>query len=141
MSEQIFNIFTDRMNGLMKLRCISKKEMAEMLGMDYLTFWRKMSGRRSVDILLLKRIAETLGTSIAYLVGEADNPTQITEPRANMNTNTKPVEGEDYAYWGGIVNNARRVAMRENKDEIKLIASLLERALASLNVSTAGLPA
>ena len=48
--------------------------MAERLDMEYLTLWRKLSGKRSMDVSLLKRIAEILGTSVAYLLGETDDP-------------------------------------------------------------------
>ncbi|MBR1437884.1 MAG: helix-turn-helix transcriptional regulator [Synergistaceae bacterium] len=58
-------------------RYINKKEMAERLGMEYLTFWRKLKGKRGIDVVLLMDIAHVLGTSAAYLLGETDNPSSI----------------------------------------------------------------
>lgn len=68
------DIFTERVNKLMKRNALSKKEMASRLNVDYSTFWRKLNGKRNVDIPVLIQIAGILGTSVSYLVGETDNP-------------------------------------------------------------------
>ena len=145
MSVQTPSVFTERVNGLMKSRFITKTDMAERLNVDYSTFWRKLNGKRSVDMVLLKKIAEVLGTSVAYLMGETDNPTpganETGEKASHIDGEKVSDESEDYSYWGGIINNAQRVARREDKGEMIFIASLLQRALASLNVQSVAVPA
>ena len=74
MINQVSNTLIQRTNKLMTERYLSKKEMAERLGMEYLTFWRKLKGKRGIDVVLLMKIAQVLGTSVAYLLGETDNP-------------------------------------------------------------------
>ena len=59
---------------LMEEQYLSKKDMAKRLGMEYLTFWRTLKGERGIDVVLLMQIAQVLGTSVAYLLGETDNP-------------------------------------------------------------------
>ena len=74
MDNKVSDILMQRTNQLMAERYITKKEMAERLDMEYLTFWRKLKGKRGIDVVLLMKIANTLGTSASYLLGETDNP-------------------------------------------------------------------
>ena len=74
MGVQSPDIFTERVNKLMKRLSLSKKDMANRLNVDYSTFWRKLNGKRNVDIPVLIQIAGILGTSVSYLVGETNNP-------------------------------------------------------------------
>ena len=67
-------ILMQRTNRLMAERLLSKKEMAERLNMEYLTFWRKLNGKRGIDVIFLMNIAQVLGTTVAYLLGETDEP-------------------------------------------------------------------
>ena len=78
MDNRVPEILRERTNRLMTERYINKKEMAERLGMEYLTFWRKLKGKRGIDVELLMQIASVLGTSVAYLLGETNNPSSIT---------------------------------------------------------------
>ena len=72
---QVSNILIKRTNQLMNKMYLTKREMAERLGMEYLTFWRKLNGKRGIDVTLLMKIAKVLGTSASYLLGETDSPT------------------------------------------------------------------
>lgn len=74
MDNQIPNILIQRTNKLMAERYLTKKDMAERLDMEYLTFWRKLNGKRGIDVVLLMKIAKVLGTSASYLLGETDSP-------------------------------------------------------------------
>ena len=56
---------------------LSKADMAKRLNMDYTTFWRKLNGKRNIDVPLLQEIAKILGTSTAYLLGETDDPFSV----------------------------------------------------------------
>lgn len=67
-------ILMQRTNRLMAERLLSKKEMAERLNMEYLTFWRKLNGKRGIDVIFLMNVAQVLGTTVAYLLGETDEP-------------------------------------------------------------------
>ena len=84
MGVQSSEIFTQRVNQMMKRCFLTKKDMAERLNVDYSTFWRKLNGKRNVDIVLLRQIAEILGTSAAYLMGDTDNPAQVDTAGTSM---------------------------------------------------------
>ena len=86
MSKQVSEIMSRRIDQLMNARFLNKKDMAERLNMDYSTFWRKVNGKRNIDIPLLLRMADILGTSAGYLLGETDNPVQ------NYSNNTEQIE-------------------------------------------------
>ena len=74
MAKQVHEVLLERTSRLMAERLIIKQEMANRLDMEYLTFWRKLKGKRGIDVVLLMKIATVLGTSAAYLLGETDNP-------------------------------------------------------------------
>ena len=85
-TRQIPEILMQRTNKLMSERFLSKKEMAERLNMEYLTFWRKLNGKRGIDVVFLMNVAYVLGTTVAYLLGETDNPSMFPD-EGNSNTN------------------------------------------------------
>ena len=130
MTIQASNTFTQRVNGLMKQQFITKKEMAQKLNVDYSTFWRKLNGQRNVDMILLKRIAEILGTSTAYLTGETNIPIAIPKPPEQTKYET------NYSYWGGVVDNSREVAEKGDKDAIAYVSQMLRRALSLITNKT-----
>lgn len=76
-STNITEILMQRTNKLMAERFLSKKEMAERLDMEYLTFWRKLNGKRGIDVIFLMKVAHVLGTTVAYLLGETDIPSSV----------------------------------------------------------------
>ena len=88
MSGQVPEVLMQRTNKLMAERYLTKKEMAERLKMEYLTLWRKLNGKRGIDVILLMDIAKVLGTSVSYLIGETDNPSaNISETPVVIQTN------------------------------------------------------
>ena len=86
MENQVTNILVQRTNKLMAERYLTKKDMAERLNMEYLTFWRKLNGKRGIDVILLMKIAEVLGTSASYLLGETDNPSLLADSTSETDT-------------------------------------------------------
>ena len=134
MGVQSTDVFKQRVSQLMKLCSLSKKDMAQRLNVDYSTFWRKLNGQRNVNMELLKRIAEILGTSTAYLIGETDNPNPNTLLSAD-NVLDAEQETLSFAYWGTVADNARNIAKSGDKDAIAYVSQMLKRALAFLNTT------
>lgn len=78
------NIVGERIKEKIKERAITQKEVAQMLGVEPNTFTRWANGNRTPDIETLKRIAQILDTTVAYLIGESDaNITETTTPSHN----------------------------------------------------------
>ena len=92
MKTQSPDIFTERVSLLMKRNFLSKKDMAKRLGMEYLTFWRKLKGERDIDVILLMKIAQVLGTTVSYLVGETDNPEKFVTAKTDTSFHMKGSE-------------------------------------------------
>ena len=128
MEDKKTEIFIERMNDLMRKMNISKKEMANQLGMEYLTFWRKLNGKRSVDVTLLRRIAEVLGTSVAYLIEETDNPVLGANEVPEQLQLQKAEKPQDISYWGNFLENIQKVARSGNLGEISSVESFINSA-------------
>lgn len=137
MDKQIPEVLMQRTSKLMAERFLSKKDMAERLGMEYLTFWRKLNGKRGIDVVLLMKIADVLGTSTAYLLGETNNPnrdTSVPADTANKHYRTFRAEAPmSYGYWGDVTDKARDVATSGDKDAIAYVAQMLNLALSLLS--------
>ena len=134
MGAQSTDVFKQRVSQLMKLCSLSKKDMAQRLNVDYSTFWRKLNGQRNVDMVLLKRIAEILGTSTAYLMGETENPERSILPlqESIADIKQKPLS---FTYWGNVADNARSVAKSGDNDAIAYVSQMLNLALALLKTT------
>ena len=136
-------ILTQRINKLMEERCLKKKEVAERLGIEYLTFWRKLKGKRGVDAVLLTKIANVLGTSVSYLMGESDNPNSNNkEGNTSIHLSNNPNNTDNqkrklsFAYWGEVADTARDVAESGDKEAISYVSQMLNRALSSLTTKS-----
>ncbi|MBD8512893.1 helix-turn-helix domain-containing protein [Photobacterium sp. WH77] len=71
--------YLERIKRLAKIQGISQKQLGETLGLQQGTMSRKLSGKYGIEVRELERIAETLNTSISYLLtGQIDSGTQAT---------------------------------------------------------------
>ena len=133
---QAIDIFTERVSKLMKLNSLSKKDMATRLNVDYSTFWRKLNGKRNVDISVLMQIAEILGTSVAYLIGETDKPERMGNKR---HTNTQLVndeKGNIVCEWG----NNNRIVLPDNNETRDLLHNFFSELLDKGYISPENVP-
>lgn len=131
MSEKI----SERLKNLMEEKRYSKAEISEKLGIGYSTLWRRLNGERSINIDFLMELASALGTSIAYLVGETDNPEPNGAEAIHIQEHVsgKSTATTNYAYWGGVVDEANKVAERGDAREISSIEPLLKLAYDALS--------
>jgi len=107
----------ERIRALRKRQGHTQEEFAEILGTHVNTIIRWENGQRIPGADKLRDLAAALGTTVAYLV-EGDK-----EKEAPAETETS------LAYWGEMVDRARAVAKRGNREEIADILPLLEKAL------------
>lgn len=126
-------IISKRLKSLMAEKRYSKAEISEKLGIGYSTLWRRLNGERSVNIDFLSELAQVLDTSVSYLIGETDNPERgmnMEIPEIHLQTQNSRAEpmSTNYAYWGGVVDEAHKVAERGNATEIISIEPLLKLA-------------
>jgi len=67
--------FADRLSLLIETHNISKKELAETLGVTYRQLRRYETGERRPDFDGLLKLADFFNVSLDYLVGRTDDPT------------------------------------------------------------------
>ena len=63
-----------RIKKIISEKHVSQTKIARDLGINYTTFWRRLHGARELNVDFLVKLANILGTSVAYLLGETDNP-------------------------------------------------------------------
>lgn len=111
---------------------LSSEKIAQELGTTRVTVLRWENGTSEPDDRTKIALARILDTSVAYLIGETDNPERdgaATMPDIHLQTQSKrePMS-TNYAYWGGVVDEAHKVVERGNVIEIASIESLLRLA-------------
>lgn len=139
-----------RIKELRKQAKITQPELAEKIGVHETTIRRWEQGKDkgpSVDII--PKIANALGTSVAYLMGETDNPIlgvseepeqlqlqNAEKPQDISYINSEKTEDDlGLSYWGSVVDNARRVAKFGNYENMFDVSEMLKRAQASLSIA------
>lgn len=66
-------IFSDRLDNALKIAGYSQKRLASEIGLSEMTISRYKSGERDPRYKDIKKIAQTLNTTVAYLMGETDS--------------------------------------------------------------------
>lgn len=124
---------------------LTQPELAKKVGLSYMTIRRWETGKSSPNIEDIEKLSKVFNISVSELLGGTDTPEQIVTKHSGDDSLSKTTfQDRKYigmSYWGNVVDNADTVAHSGDKREIRLIASLLERALASLNVQLAAVPA
>jgi len=64
----------DKVKYLLRVKGMTQKTLAANLGIVHSALWRKLSGERKVSLDFLHKLAQVLGTSVAYLTDETDDP-------------------------------------------------------------------
>ncbi len=128
-------VINERIEALISSNRFSKAEISERLGIGYSTLWRRLNGERNVNLDFLSELAEVLGTTVSYLIGETDNPERVkienvSHPISIEKPRVEPLKENtvSYAYWGGVVDEARRVVERGDIREISSVEPLLKLA-------------
>ncbi len=68
-----------RVHTLMWEQRVKNKDVAELLGLDPTAIGKKLRAEQKFSIEQLRVVARRLDTTIAYLVGEAENPPTRTD--------------------------------------------------------------
>ncbi len=97
---------------------MTQTELGEKLGVSYMTVRRWETGKSKPKLDEMNKLAEIFGTTIEYFMGQAEEGQERETPTM--------------AYWGGVLDNARTIALQGNSDDIEDVSHILRRALASL---------
>lgn len=69
----------ERLKNMRKKSKMTQQEIADLIGVNTITISRYESGEREPKTSDLQKIAAALNTSVAYLIGETDDPTPFFE--------------------------------------------------------------
>lgn len=101
---------------------LTQQELADKSGYSRNSIVNWETGKRAPRTVDVERLADVLGISINDFL--ASDVSIHSQPPL-----IKEVEGiEDYSYWGGVLDRARKVAKRGNFEEMTLIMPLLKSA-------------
>ena len=109
---------------------MTQAELAERIGVHEMTVRRWESGERMPDAEAIQKISQVLGVPISELLTET---AEVSSSESKESRNELP----GLAYWGGVADNARNVALRGDSEYIADVSQLLRRALASLGRTAA----
>ena len=130
----------ERLRQMRKELRLSGEKVAKALDTTRVTVSRWENGTSEPNDKKKIALAKILNTSVAYLMGETDNPEPI--PSGEPENGQKDIEQEpvNYAYWGGVVNEVRKLLARGDEGEISAIAPLIKRAydMFSQNIAANG---
>lgn len=153
---------SNRIKELRERAGLSQIELANMVGVDANTVWRWENDRSSPS-RSIQSLASALKTSVAYLMGETDDPVRYDssllmaagKKPEELDGNKPPEPSSDLArrkhalrewfdkkdassslglaYWASVVDNVRDAASHDNPQELAEIREMLEKALASID--------
>lgn len=155
---------SNRIKELRERAGLSQIELANMVGVDANTVWRWENDRSSPS-RSIQSLASALNTSVAYLMGETDDPVRYSsllmaagKKPEELDGNKPPEPSSDLArrkhalrewfdrkdassslglaYWASVVDNVRDAVSHDNPQELAEIQEMLEKALASLDEVT-----
>lgn len=155
---------SNRIKELRERAGLSQIELANMVGVDANTVWRWENDRSSPS-RSIQSLASALKTSVAYLMGETDDPVRYSsllmaagKKPEELDGNKPPEPSSDLArrkhalrewfdkkdassslglaYWASVVDNVRDAVSHDNPQELAEIQEMLEKALASLDEVT-----
>lgn len=141
---------------------MSQDALAEAVGVQRNTVWRWENDRSSPS-RSIQSLASVLKTSVAYLLGETDDPVRYDssllmaagKKPEELDGNKPPEPSSDLArrkhalrewfdrkdassslglaYWASVVDNVRDAVSHDNPQELAEIREMLEKALASID--------
>lgn len=112
---------------LRKKAGLTQKQLADAVPISFSTFRRWETEEHSPNVKEISRLAEILHVPAHELI--EDNSTH--EHEHTNDTHIKKSENSDMpdpnmSYWGGVIDNIRKVIMRGDINEISLIYPLLK---------------
>ena len=116
-----------KIKSMRKRKGITQKELAEAIPTSFSTFRRWENDEHTPNLKELSRIAEILNVDAHDFI-ETSNISEEKGIEKNMSLNkeTHDTQYPSMSYWGGIIDNIRKVIMHGDFNEISLIYPLLK---------------
>ena len=103
-----------RIKAARKEKRLTQPDLADELGVSYMTVRRWETGKASPRIKEIEKLSKVLNIPMEYFMSPDDAPPQAQESQnipININ-NTQEVSNDDLdlSYWGGVAEKASRAA-------------------------------
>lgn len=127
--------YLERIKRLAKIQGISQKQLGEALDLQQGTMSRKLSGKYGIEVRELEKIAQTLSTSISYLLtGQIDTGTQATtaisseSAQGSTSTYIPIIHRKDFISYsqGGSVDVVSKRAIPQHLDREECLGLLVD---------------
>lgn len=115
-------MLTDKLKQIRKDRKLTQTKLAELCGISRNSIVNWETGKNTPKVGDIEKLSLVLGISPRELM-EDSLGTQDEEKSAHI-----PITPKGFAYWGGVVDEARRAAERGDEVEISSIEPLLKLA-------------
>ena len=125
-----------RLKKLRKELGLSGEAIAQALDTTRVTVSRWESGVSEPNDKKKVALAKILNTSVAYLMGETNNPNPAIQVEHEQQEQKIEQYVTDYAYWGEVVNNVRKLLTYGDEGTISSITSLIKLAYEMLTKNT-----
>ena len=124
-------MFGERLKECRKRKGWNQEELAKQSGYSRSSIINWETGKRAPRTVDIEKLAETLGVSQYDLFGENMNTQDEYEP-IRLQTMTPAQNTAGYAYWGKVLDEAKRVAKLRDMEEIGIILPMLKVAYDTL---------
>ena len=112
-----------------KAKNLTQQGLAELMKVSRNSVTNWETGKREPRAIDIKNLALILGVSPNDFFSDSVSDIQNTQIDMQIISEKKPDKTrENFAYWGGVLDEAKKVAQYSDEQEKSLIASLLKRA-------------
>ena len=108
----------------------NQEELAKQSGYSRSSIINWETGKRAPRTVDIEKLAQTLGVSPYDLMGGKSDLPYEDEPIRLQTISGQNEEG--YAYWGGVLDKAQKVARGRNMQEISIVLPILKLAYETL---------
>ena len=127
----------DKIKQLRESKKYSQEKLADLLNVHSVTISKWENGTQEPRAKKLNELAKIFGVSNEYLLSDSSNAQDDKNFQFSLEGKNPEKPFQSMAYWGSVVDNARRVASLGNYEDMFDVSELLKRAQTSLNLAMA----
>jgi len=118
---------------------MTQAELAEAIGVHEMTIRRWELGKNFPDVGALQKIASVLSIPLIELTDDDATPPPPVKQELPINNTKEHKEHTDMAYWGGVLDNLRRLSHGgADPSDVALITAMLENGINDLRNTKGG---
>ena len=107
---------------------LTQQDLADLMKVSRNSVTNWETGKREPRAADIKKLALILGVPPNDFFSDVSDVTDVQKDMYIMTEKTSEQSSGSFAYWGGVLDEAKKVAQSSDEQERSLIASLLKRA-------------